>query len=196
MLSLCVIVKFPTFPIHKISITLLLILICLGKSCLYPNTKVQKYLVYMRLSSHWKSSFLLLVIIPFHHIIDLPSGFDLLPVVKFTLLAGCEIQEIPCSPVWLPVIPEQVKGVLDIRYLFRVKTWLVIITGETDDTVYRLTEDIARFEQKVAYWKGLIFCFLPALSNASPPCLADFRHKNRPNPSDWKNSVVKASLLR
>ena len=28
--------------------------------------------------------------------------------------------------------------------------WLVIITGETDDTVYRLTEDAARFEQQEA----------------------------------------------
>ena len=45
----------------------------------------------------------------------------------------------------LSVIPEQVKGALDVRYLFRIKTWLVIITGETDDTVYRLTEDVARF---------------------------------------------------
>ena len=46
----------------------------------------------------------------------------------------------------MSVISEQVKGVLDVRYLFRVKTGLVIITGETDDTVYRLTEDVARFE--------------------------------------------------
>ena len=29
------------------------------------------------LSSHRKSSFLLLVIISFHHIVNLPSGFDL-----------------------------------------------------------------------------------------------------------------------
>ena len=50
--------------------------------------------------------------------------------------------------MWLSVISEQVKGVLDVRYLFRIKTRLVIITGETDDTVYRLTEDVARFEQQ------------------------------------------------
>lgn len=50
--------------------------------------------------------------------------------------------------MWLSVIPEQVKDTLDVRHLFRVKTWLVIITGETDDTVYRLTEDVARFEQQ------------------------------------------------
>ena len=33
---------------------------------------------------------------PFHHIVNFPSGFDLLPVVKFTLLPGSEVQEIPC----------------------------------------------------------------------------------------------------
>ena len=86
-----------------------------------------------------------MVIIPFHHIVNLPSGFDLLPVVKFTLLLGGKVQEIPCCLMRLSVIPEQVKGALDVRYLFRIKTWLVIITGETDDTVYRLTEDVARF---------------------------------------------------
>ena len=48
----------------------------------------------------------------------------------------------------MSIIPEQVKSVLDVRYLFRVKTWLVIITGETDNTVYCLTEDVARFEQQ------------------------------------------------
>lgn len=35
-----VIAKFPTFPIHKISITLLQILICLGGSC---SLQMQKY---------------------------------------------------------------------------------------------------------------------------------------------------------
>ena len=40
MPSLCVIVKFPMFPIHKISITLLQILICLGGSC---SLQMQKY---------------------------------------------------------------------------------------------------------------------------------------------------------
>ena len=38
--KLCVIVKFPMFPIHKISITLLQILICLGGSC---SLQMQKY---------------------------------------------------------------------------------------------------------------------------------------------------------
>ena len=67
--------------------------------------------------------------ISFHHIVNLPSGFDLLPVVKFTLLPGSKVQEIPCRLMWLSVIPEQVKGVLDVRYLFRIKTGLIIITG-------------------------------------------------------------------
>lgn len=102
----------------------------------------------LSLSSYREAFSLLLVIIPFHHIVNLPSGFDLLQVVKSALLLGCEIQEITCRPVRLPVLPEQVKGTLDVWYLFRVKTWLVIITGKTDDTMYRLTEDVARFEQQ------------------------------------------------
>lgn len=65
----------------------------------------------------------------------------------------------------LPVIPEQVKGTLDVRYLFRVKTGLVIITDETDDTVYRLTEDIARFEQQKA----------EATDNMALPCNPVFK---------------------
>ncbi len=51
------------------------------------------------LSSHRKSSLLLLVVISFHHIVNFPSGFDLLPVVKPALLLGCEIQEITSRPV-------------------------------------------------------------------------------------------------
>ena len=60
------------------------------------------------LSSHWETSFLLLVIMSLYHIIYFSSGFDLLPIVKPALLLGCEIQEITCRPVWLPVLPEQV----------------------------------------------------------------------------------------
>ena len=48
----------------------------------------------------------------------------------------------------LLVIAKEIEGTLDVRYLFRVKTELVTITGKTDDTVYRLTEDVARFEQQ------------------------------------------------
>ena len=101
-------------------------------------------------SSHRKAPLLLLVIMPFHYIVNFPSGFDLLPVVKFPFLPGSEIQEIPGSTVRLPVIAEQVKGVLDVRHLFRIEMGLVIVTGETDDTVYRLAEDVARFEQQKA----------------------------------------------
>ena len=100
------------------------------------------------LSSHRKSFLLLLVIIPLHHIIDFPSGFDLFPVVKPSFLLGCEIQEIPGCSMRLPVISEQVKGALDVWHLFRIKTGLVIITGKTDDTVNSLTENVACFEQQ------------------------------------------------
>lgn len=51
------------------------------------------------LSSYWKSPFLLLIIIPFHHIVNFPSGFDLLTIVKFALLLDDEIQEIPGYPM-------------------------------------------------------------------------------------------------
>lgn len=44
--------------------------------------------------------------------------------------------------------PEQVKGTLDVRHLFRIKTGLVIITGKTDDTVNSLAEDVVCFEQQ------------------------------------------------
>ena len=48
----------------------------------------------------------------------------------------------------LPVIPKQVKGTLDVRYLLRVKTWLIIILRQTNDAVYCLAENIACFEQQ------------------------------------------------
>ena len=102
------------------------------------------------LSSHWETFLLLLVINSFHHIINSQSAFDLLPIVKLTLLPGWEIQEITCRPVWLPVLPEQVKGTLDVRYQLGVKARFVIITGETDDTVYCLAEDITCCEQQEA----------------------------------------------
>lgn len=89
-----------------------------------------------------------MVIIPFHHIVNFPSGFDLFPIVKPALLLGGEIQEISGSPEWLSVLPEQVKGTLDVRHLFRIKTGLVIITGKTDDTVNSLAEDVVCFEQQ------------------------------------------------
>ena len=50
------------------------------------------------LSSHRKSSLCVGVLLP-HHIVNFPSGFDLLPVVKPALLLGCEIQEITSRPV-------------------------------------------------------------------------------------------------
>ena len=87
-------------------------------------------------------------IISFHHVIHFLSGFDLLPVVKPALLLGGEAQEIPGSSMGLPVIPKQVKGTLDVRYLLRVKTWLIIILRQTNDAVYCLAENIACFEQQ------------------------------------------------
>ena len=43
MLPLYTIQKFLRFPFYKISITLLLFLVCLGKSCLNPITKVANF---------------------------------------------------------------------------------------------------------------------------------------------------------
>ena len=83
-----------------------------------------------------------------HHVIDFPSSFDLLPVIQFAFLCGCDIQEISGSLVQLFVVTEQVKGTLDVRHLFRIETWLVIAPCQTDDTVYRLAEDIVCFEQQ------------------------------------------------
>ena len=37
---LCQVMKFPTFPTYKISIPLLLFVVCFGESCLNPITKV------------------------------------------------------------------------------------------------------------------------------------------------------------
>lgn len=100
------------------------------------------------LSSHRKSSLLLLVVMPFYQIVNLPSGFDLLPIVKPAFLFGGEIQKITSRPMRLPVIPEQVKGTLDVRHLLRIKTGFVTITGKTDDTVNGLAEDVACFKQQ------------------------------------------------
>ena len=83
-----------------------------------------------------------------HHVIDFPSGFDLLPVIQFAFLRGCDIQEIPGCTLRLLVVTEQVKGTLDVRHLLRIETGLVIILCQTDDTVYRLAEDVACFEQQ------------------------------------------------
>ena len=47
MLSLYTIQKFLRFPLYKISITLLLFLVCLGKSCLNPSTKLLFFLGYL-----------------------------------------------------------------------------------------------------------------------------------------------------
>ena len=79
---------------------------------------------------------------PIHHIINLSFGFDLLPTVQISLLLGCEVQEIPGCTMRLSIIPEQVKRILDVRYLFGVKTWLVIILCQMDDAVYSLAEDV------------------------------------------------------
>lgn len=91
-----------------------------------------------RLHSHWEDTFLLSVVISFHLIVNLPSGFDLFPIVKTALLLGCKIQKITYRPVWLPVLPEQIKSTIDVRYLFRIKIGLVIITGKTDNTVHNV----------------------------------------------------------
>lgn len=79
---------------------------------------------------------------PIHHIIHFPFGFDLLPDIQISLLLGCEVQEIPSCTVRLSIAPEQVKRILDVRYLFGVKTWLVIILCQMDDAVYSLAEDV------------------------------------------------------
>ena len=79
---------------------------------------------------------------PIHHIIHFPFGFDLLPAIQISLLLGCEVQEIPSCTVRLPIAPELVKRILDVRYLFGVKTWLVIILCQMDDAVYSLAEDV------------------------------------------------------
>ena len=57
-----------------------------------------------------------------HHVLDFPSGFDLLPIIQFAFLHGCDIQEVPGCMVRLPLISEQVKGLFDIRYLLRIET--------------------------------------------------------------------------
>lgn len=85
---------------------------------------------------------------PIHHIVNLSFGFDLLPTVQISLLLGCEVQEIPGCTMRLSIIPEQVKRILDVRHLLGVKTGFVIILCQTDDAVYRLAEDVARFEQQ------------------------------------------------
>lgn len=65
-------------------------------------------LVLCELSSHRKSSLLLLVIISLHHVIDFTFGLDLLPVIQFAFLRGCDIQEIPGCLMRQFVITEQV----------------------------------------------------------------------------------------
>ena len=85
---------------------------------------------------------------PLYHIIDFPSGFDLLPVIQFAFLLGCDIQEISGCLLRLPIVTEQVKGTLDVRHLLRIETGLVIIPCQTDDAVYRLAEDVVCFEQE------------------------------------------------
>ena len=89
----------------------------------------------------------MLVVITSHHAIAFPSDFDLLPVIQFTFLYGCDIQEISGCLVRLPIVAEQVKGTFDVRHLLRIETGLVIIPCQTDDAVYRLAEDVACFEQ-------------------------------------------------
>lgn len=73
----------------------------LAERCFSLSASIFLYARELRknLSSYWKSPFLLLIIIPFHHIINFPSGFDLLTIVKFALLLDGEIQEIPGYPM-------------------------------------------------------------------------------------------------
>lgn len=85
------------------------------------NFRIQSHWLY-RLSSYRKSSLLLLVVIPIQHVIDFPFGFDLLPVIQFAFLCGCDIQEIPGCLVRLLVVTEQVKGTLDVRHLLHIET--------------------------------------------------------------------------
>ena len=89
-----------------------------------------------------------MIVKPIHHIANLSLSFYLFTAIQVTFLLGWEIQEILGSTMRLLVIAKEIEGTLDVRYLFRVKTELVTITGKTDDTVYRLTEDVARFEQQ------------------------------------------------
>ncbi len=58
------------------------------------------------LSSHRKTSLLLLLIMPLHHVIDFLLGFDLLPVIQLAFLRGCDIQEISGYLVRLLVVTE------------------------------------------------------------------------------------------
>lgn len=83
-----------------------------------------------------------------HHVLDFSSGFNLLPIIQFAFLHGCDIQEVPGCMVRLPLISEQVKGLFDIRYLLRIETWLVIIPCQTNNAIYCLTENVACFEQQ------------------------------------------------
>ncbi len=73
----------------------------LAESCFSLSASIFLHARELRknLSSYWKSPFLLLIIIPFHHIVNFPSGFDLLTIVKFALLLDDEIQEIPGYPM-------------------------------------------------------------------------------------------------
>ena len=84
-----------------------------------------------------------MVVPPLYHVIDFPSGFDLLPVIQFAFLRGSNIQKIPGCTVRLLIITEEVKDTLDVRYLLRIETGLVIIPCQTDNAVYRLAEDVA-----------------------------------------------------
>lgn len=73
----------------------------LAESCFSLSASIFLHARELRknLSSYWKSPFLLLIIIPFHQIVNFPSGFDLLTIVKFALLLDGEIQEIPGYPM-------------------------------------------------------------------------------------------------
>lgn len=74
----------------------------------------------------------MLVIMFLHHVIDFPAGFDLLPVIQFAFLRGCDIQEIPDYKMRLFVITEQVKGILDVRHLFCIEMGLIGYSNKTD----------------------------------------------------------------
>ena len=87
-----------------------------------------------------------MVVMPLHHIVNLSLGFYLLTAIQVSFLLGWNIQEIPGSTMRLLVIAKEIEGTLDVWYLLGVKTGLLIILCQTDDAVYSLAEDVARFE--------------------------------------------------
>lgn len=71
----------------------------LAESCFSLSASIFLHARELRknLSSYWKSPFLLLIIIPFHHIVNFPSGFDLLTIVKFALCLTMKYRKSPAT---------------------------------------------------------------------------------------------------